>query len=574
MTERRDRVERHGGGARRLVVQSGTTSVAAGLAVASGLLLDVAIAAQFGAGAQSDAFFVGARVPLGLVAVVMVGANQALVPAISTWLVQRERPESWRLTSLVLSVTAVLGLAFAAVIALVAWPLMRVTAPGLGSDAVGVAASVSRIMFFVVPLVALAEILRALLNALHSFFAPAAMNVVLNGLAAAIVIATHSRDPRVIAWAYLAGAAAQLVFLVLVVYLRGFRFRPTFALRDPDLAATGRLLVRPLVGAGMNPVARVGEQLVVSFLPAGSITIMNYGYRLVSAIGGSVLFRSVMVVLLPRLTRASATNDEADVRYLTRLGVRIMLWIAIPATVGMAILARPAAIALFHRQNFSLDAATLLGAVLAVYAVSIVGSGVQRAMLSPFFARLDTKTPLRNTVYGVVANLALLPVFVLPFGLADRHAVLGVAAAYSVAQYVNVSHAWFHLVRDLKIRMVGIVSTFLRLSLAGAAMAAVLLAGVAMLDLTSVRGRLDLLLRTVAVGVVGVVVFVVVGALLGFSDVMTFLRRRRTGRGTSEGESPVEVSAVVPAMLGEEPVEPEPAAPPSVSDDGTDEPTG
>jgi peptidoglycan biosynthesis protein MviN/MurJ (putative lipid II flippase) len=320
----------------------------------------------------------------------------------------------------------------------------------------------------------------------------------------------------------------------------------------------------------MNPVARVGEQLFVSFLPAGSITIMNYGYRLVSAIGGSVLFRSVMVVLLPRLTRASATQDDADVRYLTRLGVRIMLWIAIPATVGMAILARPAAIALFHRQNFSLDAARLLGAVLAVYAVSIVGSGVQRAMLSPFFARLDTKTPLRNTVYGVVANLALLPAFVLPFGLADRRAVLGVAAAYSAAQYVNVSHAWFHLVRDLKIRMVGIASTFLRLSLAGAAMAAVLLAGVAVLDLTSARGRLDLLVRTTAVGVVGVVIFVVVGALLGFSDVMTFLRRRRTGRGTTGGESPVEVSAVVPAMLGEEPVDPEPAAPPSVSDHGTD----
>jgi hypothetical protein len=74
--------------------------------------------------------------------------------------------------------------------------------------------------------------------------------------------------------------------------------------------------------------------------------------------------------------------------------------------------------------------------------------------------------------------------------------------------------------------------------------------------------------------VVGVVVFVVVGALLGFSDVMTFLRRRRPGGGTSEGESPVEVSAVVPAMLGEEPVEPEPAAPPSVADDGTDEPKG
>jgi murein biosynthesis integral membrane protein MurJ len=509
-----------------LLVQSGTTSIAAGLAVASGLLLDVAIAARFGAGTQSDAFFVGARVPLGLVAVVMVGANQALVPAISTWLVQRGRHETWRLTSLLLSSTCLLGLALAGVAAIAAWPLMRVTAPGIDADAVSVAASVARIMFFVVPLVAMAEVLRALLNALHSFFAPAAMNVVLNGLAAGIVITMGGHDPRILAWAYLAGATAQLVFLVVVALMRGFRFRATMDVKDPELAATGRLLVRPLAGASLNPLARVGEQLFVSFLPAGSLTILNYGYRLVSAIGGSVLFRSVMVVLLPRLTRASASRDDADVRYLTRLGVRIMLWISIPASVGMAILAKPAVIALFHRQNFSLDAARLLGAVLAVYAVSVVASGVQRAMLSPFFARLDTRTPLRNTVYGVVANLVLLPVMVLPFGFTDRRAVLGVAAAYSLAQYVNVAHAWYRLVHDLRIRMVGIVTAFLRLAIAAVVMAGVLLAGDALLDLGSTQGRLALLVRAAAVGIVGLLSFVAVGAALGFSDVREFLRRK------------------------------------------------
>lgn len=71
--------------------QSGLTSVAAAAAVASGLVLDVSIAASFGAGRATDAFFVAARIPLGLVAIVMVAANQALVPSISTWLTGARR---------------------------------------------------------------------------------------------------------------------------------------------------------------------------------------------------------------------------------------------------------------------------------------------------------------------------------------------------------------------------------------------------------------------------------------------------------------------------------------------------
>jgi hypothetical protein len=108
------------------------------------------------------------------------------------------------------------------------------------------------------------------------------------------------------------------------------------------VVAAGRLSVRPLIGAGLNPLARVGEQLFVSFLPAGSITILNYGYRLVSAIGGTVLFRSVMVVLLPRLTRVTAEGDEKAVRATTKLGLRILLVISVALTV-MAIPLRRAA---------------------------------------------------------------------------------------------------------------------------------------------------------------------------------------------------------------------------------------
>lgn len=491
---------------RRLFRQSGLTCLAAGAAVASGLALDAAIASRFGAGASTDAFFVAARIPLGLLAIVMVGANQVLVPMFSTWMAQKPVREQNRLMSLVLVGTALLAAAFAAAAWIVAGPLMRVSAPGLSAEHAALAASVARVMFLLIPLVSLAEVLRALLNARAAFAVPAGMNVVMNGLAAALVVVVAGADVHVVAWAYVVGAAAQLLLVAAMSLRRGFRFVPSVALADPEIRATGRLAGRPLFGAGLNPVARLCEQFVVSFLPSGSITILNYGYRLISAIGGSVFFRSVMVTLLPRLTRATARREAVESDRMTALGVRMMLVVSLPLTAFMAVLSKPFVRALFQRGNFSPADASLLGAVLAVYAASLVGSALQRAMLAPFYARLDTWVPLRNTIYGVVANIALLGVTVLPFRDRPRTAVLGVAVAYSLAQYVNLVHAWLNLRRTLPRPFAGTGRLAAHLTLASAASAVAMLA---LADRFGLDGRLPpvgLFLRAGATAGVGLAV--------------------------------------------------------------------
>jgi putative peptidoglycan lipid II flippase len=386
-----------------------------------------------------------------------------------------------------------------------------------------------------VPLVAVAEVLRALLNALHSFASPAMMHVVLNGVAAVIVVASGGDDIAIVAWAYVAGAVAQLVFLTGSVFRRRFYPARGASLRDPRIVEAGALSARPLLGASLNPLARVGEQAMISFLPPGSITIMNYGYRLISAIGGSVLFRSVIVVILPRLTRATADDDERAVRQLTRLGVQIMLAVSVPLTAIMAVLAQPAVLAVFRRGSFTEDDAALLGVGLAVYAASLIGSAVQRALLAPFFARLDTKVPLRNTVYGVLANLLLVPPLVLPFG-DDPFGVVGVAVAYSLAQYVNVVHAWSRLRRDTPIRLPGMVDTSARLAAAGIAMAAAMLVVVAVLDPGDAGSRLVALIETSVAGAVGVLVFVAAAAALGLGGLTRRFRALRTGVTGGRGD--------------------------------------
>jgi putative peptidoglycan lipid II flippase len=392
------------------------------------------------------------------------------------------------------------------------------------------------VMFAMVPLVAIAEVMRAYLNARYAFVAPALMTVVLNGLAAAMIIVLPVlgfKDIFLVALAFVSGAAAQLVFMCAMAVRQGLRIRPALDLADEQLRSVGKLCVRPLGAAGLNPVARVGEQLMVSFLPMGSISVLNYGFLINSAVGGTVFFRSVIVALVPRLTDAHNHDGPAEVRRFTGLGVRIMLAISLPLTAFMAVLGKPAAIAVFDRGKFTLAEAELLGTVLIIYSISLVGQAVQRALLAPFYARLDTRVPLRNALYGVVANLVLLPMLVLPFGLNNPMAIVGVALAYSLAQYVNAGHAWYRLTHADGNPLRGVLPFATRLAIASGLSAGAMIGASLVLSLGNESRNFDraqLLIRTPIAGVVGLVVLLAAMYLLAGGEIRNWgplLRRRR-----------------------------------------------
>ncbi|MDQ6848378.1 MAG: polysaccharide biosynthesis C-terminal domain-containing protein [Candidatus Dormibacteraeota bacterium] len=512
---------------RAVIRQSGLTGVAAAVSVGVGLLLDITIAARFGAGRNTDAFFVAARIPLGLVAVVLVVANQALVAAFRTSLTGNGDAATGRLVSRIVGIVIVAGVAFVLVASLLATPLIRITAPGISSSEVATAATMVPIVFAMVPLVAVSEVMRAFCNARYAFIVPALMNVVLSGVAATVILVGPRHAITVVAWGYLAGAVGQVSFMTTMAVRRGLRLRPVLDLKNQELRAIGKLSVRPFFAAGCNPLARLGEQLMVSFLPVGSITILNYGYRLISAVGGTIFFRSVVVALVPRLTEAHIRGDNRETLRITGLGLRIMLALSVPLTVFMAVLAEPAALTVFQRGNFTRASASLLGVVLAVYSISLVGSALQRVLLAPFFARLDTRTPLRNTVYGVLANLALLPLLTLPFGWGNRNAIIGIALAYSLAQFVNVTHAWYCLRRAIGSPARGLARLAPRLVAASVISGAAMVGAVLLFQLDDSLSTGTLFLRTAVTGLGGVAILALAMLLFAGKDLSTTWRSLR-----------------------------------------------
>ena len=531
---------------RGFVRQSATSSVAALFALLSGLLLDVALAVRFGAGKQSDAFFAAARIPIGLTALVTSVASVAWVPLFTRDRRDRGHQSMTQFASRMLSAVAVAGLILCAIATVFARPLIEATAPGLSTAQTHLAASMVPLMFVVVPLVAAAEAVRSAMNASYSFVLPALMNLFMNGLAAGLVFMQSGHNIRSVAWAYVAGAAFQLVVITAIAWMQGVHIGISWRINDPRVRAASTLSTRPTVSSLLNLGNRLVEQGLASFLPSGSITILSYSQRLISAVGGGIFFRPITVALLPRLSDAEHSGDRRAVASLVRRGLRMAIAVSLPLTVFTVALANPTIRLVFHRGNFGPHATHLLALTLAVYGASLIGSGVQRVLLAPFYARLDTKTPMRNTFYGVVVDLVLLVPCVLIFGLHSSNGLIGVAIAYSITQYYIVWHAWWRLQKTVPLRLRALRAFIVRSSIASAISIGVMLVLVAALHLTTIHNRLHLLLLTAVAALVGLIALLAFGALLTAPSSRWLLmrwapapdRRRHIGRHRHSPRTP------------------------------------
>jgi putative peptidoglycan lipid II flippase len=454
--------------------------------------VDATIAALFGASARTDAFFIAATIPFALASVLLASANQALVPLINSWFRDHGPDAAMERVGGLMGTSLVITTAVAAVGVALAPIIPSILAPGASATTRASASEITALLFVTVITRVGAEVIRALLNARFSFAAPASMPIAenLTVLATTLLLADRLGVPAV-AVGYVAGGIVQLGYMYAVARTKGLRVRPRVRFRDPEIRVAFRLLRLPLAGTGLNMLARAVERFLASFLPAGSITILNYAWVVVNSLGGAIFFRSVVVALLPRLSEARRDDDVT--RRVVGDGVRLMALISIPLTAIVVALADPIVRLFFQRGAFSPTSAMLLGSVLAIYALQFPLDAITRVFLSFWYSRLDTRVPFHNVALGVGLDVVFAAILVWPFG------IRGLALAYVLSSIGNLLHGYITVDRRLQLRL----SPLLRL-LAKIVFASVLAGAVGAATLAALPASTDLLSRVLAVAVPGV----------------------------------------------------------------------
>jgi len=448
----------------------------------TGFVRDIVIAATFGAGAGADAFFVAFKIPNLFRRLFAEGSfAQAFVPVLSQYREERS-PEAVR--ELIDSVAGLLGVSLLAVTAVgvIAAPvLITLFAPGFLADAgkYELAVGMLRITFPYLLFISLTALAGAILNTWGRFAVPAFTPVFLNLslIGAAIGLAPRLEQPvTALAWGVFLGGVVQLAFQAPFLLRLRLLPRPRVDTGHAGVRRILRLMLPALFGASITQLNLMLDTLIASFLVTGSVSWLYYSDRLVEFPLG-VFGIALATVILPGLAaRHAAGEREAFTRTLDWA----MRWVAIvatPAALGLAVLAGPLLCTLFQYGALTPHDVTMAARSLVAYAFGLLGFTLVKVLAPGYFARQDTRTPVRIGVFAMLANMVLNVVFVFPLA----HA--GLALATSCSAFINAGLLLRGLRRGgLYQPQPGWPALLARVAGANACMVAVLVAGVPALE--------------------------------------------------------------------------------------------
>ena len=511
-----------------------------------GLLRGI-LAAQTFAPAELDAFYYANRVSETLFTLIAAGAlGSAFLPTFTGLLVRDERDSAWRLAaSLAKLVTLTLSL-LAALAAVFAPQIVRYAlAPGLSTDPnlFQLMVDLMRIQLISSVLFGLGGLMVGILNAHQVFFIPqltAAMYQI--GQIFGILVLARWWGIYGMAWGVVIGAALYLlVQLPTLVTLTEdgrpktvksglpssvFRLPSLLGLDNPAVFQVMRLMGPRMLGAGVVQLNFWVNASLASQMPLGSMTSLMYGFNLM-LMAQAAIAQSVAIAVMPTFSAQFALGKVDEMRRTLAAALRGMLVLAIPASVGLVMLALPIVTMLYRRGKFDATIAQMTAWALAWYAAGMIGHSVMEVLTRAFYAQQDTKTPV---VIGVAA-MALNVVFSFAFSELFRQIgwmpLGGLALANSLATALEAAALFIVVRKRLKgIEGPSIFNSGIRIGAAALGMA------LALLFWTKAVGSLNPWLVGLGGVTVGGLVYGLGVALLKvpeFQSLLGFLKKRIWG---------------------------------------------
>jgi putative peptidoglycan lipid II flippase len=505
-----------------------------------GLVRDIAITTVFGASAATDAFMIAFRVPNFMRRLFAEGSfTTAFVPVFTE--VKETRPHadlkelvsrvSGTLGGVLLVVTA-LGLLFTPQVAL----LFNLGVSAQDTGKYDLTIDLLRLTFPFILFVSLTALAGGALNTFHRFAIPALTPVILNlcMIAGALWLAPRLEVPiTALAWAVLAAGVLQLLFQLPSLAKLDLLTLPRWGWSHPGVRKVMRLMVPTLFGASVAQINLLFDTAVASLLVVGSQTWLSLADRFLELPLG--LFGVALgTVILPSLSRHHVQADREGFSRAFDWGLRTTLLIVLPAAVGLMLLSKALVATAFQYREFTAFDTRMTAMSVFGLSFGLPAFALLKIVLPAFYARQDTKTPVRAGVASLLSNMVfsaallalLVGLWVPPEARANGlrvvlgntrglHLALGLASA--AASYLNLALLWRGL------RKAGVYEAqpgwgryVLRLSIACIAMAGAVLAGLHWLPDFTVAGR-----NTRIVGLLGLVagggaVYAAVLLALGF----------------------------------------------------------
>ena len=374
-----------------------------------GLARDVAKSYFFGATGMVSAFNIAAKVPMWFYDLLAGGMlSAALVPVFSTYSSREKRAELWLIASFLLTLCVILMVPLILLGELFAPQIAWLVSGGMSSEMLHLTASLLRLTLPAMLFLNFAGILAGLLYSLKRFTLSAFNAAIFNlGIVAVTLLFAHPFGVRAMAVGLLIGAILQVVLQI--PGLRDTHLRPVLNWRHPALPRIARLYVPIVVGLTVDMVSRAISYRLASTTGDQSIAWMDYATTLMQFPLG-LTSTAVSIAILPTLARQAVgwklADDNQDFLATLAHGLRLVLVLIIPATVGLFVLAKPVVALIFEHGDFLPSDTAMTTMVLRLYLLGIIAAAIDLPLINAFYARQDAWTPALVGLTGVFVYLA------------------------------------------------------------------------------------------------------------------------------------------------------------------------
>lgn len=417
----------------------------------TGFARDMVMANVLGAGAISDAFFVAFKLPNCFRSLFADGAfTAAFVPMVSQKLVSDGKEKSILFASQSISILTFFLAIFVLVMELFMPWVVEAIAPGFAENGgkVELATTLSRITFPFLLFISIVSFQSGILNSLGRFAAPALAPVILN---MTMVLAAFIYAPLGISPAHSIAIGVAFAGIIEIIWLNYFlRREKVFVkiqwniftiIRDAEIKTLFKRIAPGVLGAGVYQINMFVDTVLVSMVGTGALSWLYYANRMQQLPLG-VVGAAIGVALLPILSRQLKTGNNQEATQTQNKAIEYGALLSIPAAVALVVLAKPIINILFEHGKFTTVDTNMTSMALIAYAIGLPLYVLVKAMAPNFFARGDTKTPVKYSIVVLVTNLVLCLLLMKPFG----H--IGIASATTIAAFVSL----YQYTRGLKKR--------------------------------------------------------------------------------------------------------------------------
>lgn len=426
-----------------------------GLTLASrvlGLVRDSLFARFVGAGFASDAFLIAFRLPNMFRALFAEGAfASAFIPMFNQKVADKDGPglpAGITFAEQALAVLLPILIAMTVVLELFAWPVTLLLSGkfnGVSHEQFAYAVQLSRITIPYLALISLVSLLGGILNSLNKFWVNAAAPILLNLTLIVALLGFHSSDALVTARNQAIGVsvsgALQLLWLMWACRANGVSMRLRMPKWNADVKQLMKLILPAAAGAGAVQINLViSTALAASLLAHGSVTYIYMADRL-NQLPLGLIGIGLGTVLLPTISRQLGGGEHAAAMDTQNRGMELALLLTLPAAVALIVCGQPIAAALFGYGKFDAGDVARTAEALAAFSVGLPSYILVKVLTPGFYARQDTKTPVRYAMISMAVNLIGNLALIVPL----QH--MGPPLATAIASSVNVAMLYWTLVK-------------------------------------------------------------------------------------------------------------------------------